>query len=205
MEALLDELAEAPPDDALDAAAERLAEDALAAACAEELEDAAARDVVNEAVIDAAADRIVETAVAAAASETEAADEALAESATDLFLDNAIAAAARETEAADDQTSSDTVARLGDAVATTLGCNALFQQGTTGCARTKPYDDGRALWWREFLDQDARKRHWRTINRLAVGHGSTGACDVWRGRILPYAAVVWCEHQGGLSLAVLLL
>ena len=40
--ALLDELAEAPPDDALDAAAERLAEDALAAACAEELEDAAA-------------------------------------------------------------------------------------------------------------------------------------------------------------------
>ena len=120
VEALLDELAEAPPDDALDAAAERLAEDALAAACAEELEDAAARDVVNEAVIDAAADRIVETAVAAAASETEAADEALAESAADLFLDNAIAAAARETDAADEATSRDTVARLGDAVATTL-------------------------------------------------------------------------------------
>ena len=56
VEALLDELAEAPPDDALDAAAERLAEDALAAACAEQLEDAAARDVVNEAVVDAAAE-----------------------------------------------------------------------------------------------------------------------------------------------------
>ena len=45
VEALLDELAEAPPDDALDAAAERLAEDALAAACAdalaEQLADAA--------------------------------------------------------------------------------------------------------------------------------------------------------------------
>ena len=129
--ALLDELAEAPPDDdaapddaALDTAASRLAENALAEACAdalaEQLADAASCDAVNEAVIDAAADRIVETAVAAAASETEAADEALAESATDLFLDNAIAAAARETEAADDQTSSDTVARLGDAVATTL-------------------------------------------------------------------------------------
>ena len=131
VEALLDELAEAAPDDdaapddaALDTAASRLAENALAEACAdalaEQLADAASCDAVNEAVIDAAADRIVETAVAAAASETEAADEALAESATDLFLDNAIAAAARETEAADDQTSSDTVARLGDAVATTL-------------------------------------------------------------------------------------
>ena len=124
VEALLDELAEAPPDDALDAAAERLAEDALAAACAdalaEQLADAAACDAVNEAVIDAAADRIVETAVAAAASETEAADEALAATATELLIEHAIIDAARETDAADDQTSSDTVARLGDAVATTL-------------------------------------------------------------------------------------
>ena len=120
VEALLDELAEAPPDDALDAAAERLAEDALAAACAEELEDAAARDVVNEAVIDAAADRIVETAVAAAASETEAADEALAASATELLIERAIIDAAAETDDQDDRTSADTVARVQTEVATTL-------------------------------------------------------------------------------------
>ena len=120
VEALLDELAEAPPDDALDAAAERLAEDALAAACAEELEDAAARDVVNEAVIDAAADRIVETAVAAAASETEAADEALAASATELLIEHAIIDAAAETDDQDDRTSADTVARVQTEVATTI-------------------------------------------------------------------------------------
>ena len=67
--ALLDELAEAPPDDALDAAAERLAEDALAAACAEELEDAAARVV-------RAAEEFGSTQAAAAASWVEEAIEA---------------------------------------------------------------------------------------------------------------------------------
>ena len=120
VEALLDELAEAPPDDALDAAAERLAEDALAAACAEELEDAAARDVVNEAVVDAAADRIMESAVAAAGNEIDAADEALAASATELLIEHAIIDAAAETDDQDDRTSADTVARVQTEVATTL-------------------------------------------------------------------------------------
>ena len=118
--ALLDELAEAPPDDALDAAAERLAEDALAAACAEELEDAAARDVVNEAVVDAAADRIVESAIKTAGNELDAADEALAASATDLLIEHAIIDAAAETDDQDDRTSADTVARVQTEVATTI-------------------------------------------------------------------------------------
>lgn len=118
--ALLDELAEAPPDDALDAAAERLAEDALAAACAEELEDAAARDVVNEAVVDAAADRIVESAIRTAGNEIDAADEALAASATELLIEHAIIDAAAETDDQDDRTSADTVARVQTEVATTI-------------------------------------------------------------------------------------
>ena len=118
--ALLDELAEAPPDDALDAAAERLAEDALAAACAEELEDAAARDVVNEAVVDAAADRIVESAIKTAGNEIDAADEALAASATELLIEHAILDAAAETDDQDDRTSADTVARVQTEVATTI-------------------------------------------------------------------------------------
>ena len=118
--ALLDELAEAPPDDALDAAAERLAEDALAAACAEELEDAAARDVVNEAVVDAAADRIVESAIKTAGNEIDAADEALAASATELLIEHAIIDAAAETDDQDDRTSADTVARVQTEVATTI-------------------------------------------------------------------------------------
>ena len=118
--ALLDELAEAPPDDALDAAAERLAEDALAAACAKELADAAARDVVNEAVVDAAADRIVESAIKTAGNEIDAADEALAASATELLIEYAIIDAAAETDDQDDRTSADTVARVQTEVATTI-------------------------------------------------------------------------------------
>ena len=120
VEALLDELAEAPPDDALDAAAERLAEDALAAACAEQLADAAARDVVNEAVVDAAADRIVENAIKTAGNEIDAADEALAASATELLIEHAIIDAAAETDDQDDRTSADTVARVQTEVATTI-------------------------------------------------------------------------------------
>ncbi|CAH0367816.1 unnamed protein product [Pelagomonas calceolata] len=120
VEALLDELAEAPPDDALDAAAERLAEDALAAACAEQLADAAARDVVNEAVIDAAAACIVENAIKTAGNEIDAADEALAASATELLIEHAIIDAAAETDDQDDRTSSDTVARVQTEVATTI-------------------------------------------------------------------------------------
>ena len=120
VEALLDELAEAPPDDALDAAAERLAEDALAAACAEELAEAAARDVVNEAVVDAAADCIVESAIKTAGNEIDAADEALAATATELLIEHAIIDAAAETDDQDDRTSADTVARVQTEVATTL-------------------------------------------------------------------------------------
>ena len=127
VEALLDELAEAPPDDALDAAAERLAEDALAAACAEELEDAAARDVVNEAVVDAAADCIVENAIKTAENEIDAADEALAASATELLIEHAIIDAAAETDDQDDRTSADTVARVQTEVATTLMEGAIAE------------------------------------------------------------------------------
>ena len=127
VEALLDELAEAPPDDALDAAAERLAEDALAAACADALADAAACDVVNEAVVDAAADRIMESTIKTAGNELDAADEALAASATELLIEHAIIDAAAETDDQDDQTSSDTVARVQTEVATTLMEGAIAE------------------------------------------------------------------------------